>query len=130
MKRVILYQQMLGAIVRYHRLNKGMTQRDLTSVQPSSIGHLERGKGAPSITAVNKVAKDLGMKLSDLVADLERVETHLLKGECKPHKDGVATTLSVEAKGVNKDVLHQIGEKLIIEYLRDEVAKCLDKKSR
>lgn len=62
-----------GSTVRKKRFEKNLTMEklafaaDLTS---DYLGRIELGKANPSIFVVNKIAKALGIKLSELVKDL------------------------------------------------------------
>ena len=49
------------------------TLAEKADVHPTYIGLLERGQRTPGIDVAERVAKALGMKLSALVAEAERI---------------------------------------------------------
>jgi transcriptional regulator with XRE-family HTH domain len=62
-------------LVKKHRLAKKLSQEALAEkadVHPTYVGLLERGQRTPGIDAAERIAKALGMKLSQVVAEAER----------------------------------------------------------
>jgi transcriptional regulator with XRE-family HTH domain len=67
------HRHILGEIIRSHRKNVDMSQEKLAEkadLHHNYIGELERGEKAASIDTLVKIAKALGVKVRDLVADL------------------------------------------------------------
>ena len=65
----------LGAALRRLRLAAGMTQETLgaeAGVQRNFVSLIELGRTQPTITTVSKLARALGLKASELVAQAER----------------------------------------------------------
>jgi transcriptional regulator with XRE-family HTH domain len=65
--------KILGEAVRRHRSAVGLSQEKLAekaSLHPVYIGKIERGEQWISLHALLRVAKALGIKASDLIADL------------------------------------------------------------
>ena len=65
-----------GPLVKKHRLAKKLSQEVLAEkadVHPTYIGLLERGQRVPGIDVAERIAKALGMKLSQMIAEAERV---------------------------------------------------------
>jgi transcriptional regulator with XRE-family HTH domain len=59
-----------GANVRAKRIELGLTQRELgreTGVHPSYISAVERGLRNPRLRTLDRLAKGLGVKASELV---------------------------------------------------------------
>jgi transcriptional regulator with XRE-family HTH domain len=68
-----------GPLVKKHRLVKKLSQEALAEradVHPTYIGLLERGQRAPGIDVAERIAKALGRKLSQLIAQAERIALH------------------------------------------------------
>ena len=66
-------REILGETIRSHRKNMEMSQEKLAekaNLHHNYIGELERGEKAASIDTLVKIAKALGVKVRDLVADL------------------------------------------------------------
>ena len=64
-----------GAALRRMRLAAGMTQEQLgleAGVQRNFISLIELGQNQPTIGTIAKLAKALGLKASELVAEAER----------------------------------------------------------
>jgi transcriptional regulator with XRE-family HTH domain len=64
-----------GPLVKKHRLAKKLSQEALAEradVHPTYIGRLERGKRTPGLDVAERIAKALGMKLSQLILESER----------------------------------------------------------
>lgn len=66
-----------GRAVRFARMRRGMTQRDLaeaSGVSRSTIGHIERGFVNPSLTIQDQIARALDLTPAQLLeaADQER----------------------------------------------------------
>ena len=56
----------LGTIIRYERLNKGMTQAELakqSSISVSAISKMENGKRLPSMQTAIDIFRALGVRL-------------------------------------------------------------------
>lgn len=67
-----------GAALRRVRLAAGMTQEQLaleSGVQRNFISLIELGQNQPTIGTIVKLARALGMKGSELVAEAERHST-------------------------------------------------------
>jgi transcriptional regulator with XRE-family HTH domain len=65
-----------GPLVKKHRLAKKLSQEALAEradVHPTYIGLLERGKRTPGLDVAERIAKALGMKLSQLILESERI---------------------------------------------------------
>jgi len=59
----------LGERVKKYRKQKGLTQEDLAAkihVTPTYVGFIEQGQRNPSIKTADKIARALGVKLSEL----------------------------------------------------------------
>lgn len=68
-----------GPLVKKHRLAKKLSQEALAEkadVHPTCIGLLERGQRTPGIDVAERIAKALGRKLSQLIAQAERIALH------------------------------------------------------
>jgi transcriptional regulator with XRE-family HTH domain len=66
----------LGTLVKKHRLAKKLSQEALAEkadVHPTYIGLLERGQRTPGIDVAERIAIAMGMKLSHMVAEAERL---------------------------------------------------------
>ncbi|MEI6025307.1 MAG: helix-turn-helix transcriptional regulator [Betaproteobacteria bacterium] len=66
-----------GAALRRLRLAAGMSQERLgleAGVQRNFISLIETGQNQPTITTIAKLARALGMRASELVAEAERQE--------------------------------------------------------
>jgi len=66
-----------GAALRRVRLAAGLTQEQLgleADVQRNFVSLIELGQNQPTITTIAKLARALGMKASQLVAEAERQE--------------------------------------------------------
>ena len=64
-----------GPLVKKHRLAKKLSQEALAEkadVHPTYIGLLERGQRTPGIDVAERIAKAIGMKLSQMIAEAER----------------------------------------------------------
>lgn len=64
-----------GAALRRVRLAAGMTQEQLAleaGVQRNFISLIETGQNQPTISTIVKLARALGMRASELVAEAER----------------------------------------------------------
>jgi transcriptional regulator with XRE-family HTH domain len=65
----------IGATLRRLRLAAGMSQEQLgleAGVQRNFISLIETGQNQPTISTIAKLARALGMKASELVAEAER----------------------------------------------------------
>ena len=74
-------QTTLGEVVREKRLAAGLSQERLAeaaNLHRNYIGLVERGVNAPSVTALDSMARALGCNASDLLRVVEqRLETRL-----------------------------------------------------
>jgi transcriptional regulator with XRE-family HTH domain len=64
-----------GAALRRLRLAKGLSQEQLgleAGVQRNFISLIETGQNQPTISTIAKLARPLGLKASELVAEAER----------------------------------------------------------
>lgn len=67
-----------GVALRRVRLAAGMSQERLgleAGVQRNFISLIETGQNQPTITTIAKLARALGMRASELVAEAERQDT-------------------------------------------------------
>ena len=67
------YQKTIGETIRKHRRIAKISQEKLAEkaeLHPVYLGQLERGEQTASVYALLRVAKALGVRLRDLVADL------------------------------------------------------------
>ena len=67
-----------GAALRRVRLAAGLTQEQLgleSGVQRNFISLIETGQNQPTINTIAKLARALGMRASELVAEAERAVT-------------------------------------------------------
>jgi transcriptional regulator with XRE-family HTH domain len=65
----------IGTALRRLRLAAGMTQEELgleAGVQRNFVSLIELGHNQPTISTIAKLARALGMKASELVAEAER----------------------------------------------------------
>lgn len=70
------YELPFGAALRRLRRAAGMTQEQLgleAGVQRNFISLIETGQNQPTINTIARLARALGMKASELVAEAERV---------------------------------------------------------
>lgn len=61
---------LVGQAIAEARAEKGMSQRDLSSasgVMQADISKIEKGKGNPTITTLQKIAKSLGRTVASLL---------------------------------------------------------------
>jgi transcriptional regulator with XRE-family HTH domain len=64
-----------GPLVRKHRQARKLSQEALAEkagLHPTYIGLLERSQRTPTIDIAERIAKAVGLKLSQLVAEAER----------------------------------------------------------
>jgi transcriptional regulator with XRE-family HTH domain len=64
-----------GAIVRRLREEHGWTLADFgrkADMNPTYLGFLERGENVPTLTAVLRLAKVLGVEAADVIREVER----------------------------------------------------------
>jgi transcriptional regulator with XRE-family HTH domain len=69
------YELPFGATLRRLRMAAGLTQEQLgldAGVQRNFISLIETGQNQPTITTISKLARALGMKASELVAEAEK----------------------------------------------------------
>jgi DNA-binding XRE family transcriptional regulator len=65
----------LGAVLRKHRLELGLSQRGLAAItghQRTHLGMIEDGLSNPSLEMVEDLARALGHTLGQLLAEAER----------------------------------------------------------
>ena len=63
----------IGEIVRHLRLERALSQEDLadeTGLHTNHIGFIERGQKMPTVGALRRIARALGMRLSELLGQL------------------------------------------------------------
>jgi ribosome-binding protein aMBF1 (putative translation factor) len=64
-----------GPLVKKHRLAKKLSQEalaEIADVHPTYVGLLERRQRTPGIDVAERIAKALGLKLSQMIAEAER----------------------------------------------------------
>jgi transcriptional regulator with XRE-family HTH domain len=69
------YELPFGAALRRLRLSAGLSQEQLgfeAGVQRNFISLIELGQNQPTISTISKLARALGLKASELVAEAER----------------------------------------------------------
>lgn len=62
-------KHIIGARIRFLRKDKELTQEELahlSSLHPTYIGQLERGEKNPTIATMERIARSLGISLSEL----------------------------------------------------------------
>jgi len=67
------HQKIIGESIRKHRKEAGMTQEKLaekSDLHPVYVGEVERGEQAVSVHALVRIARALGVRLRDLVAEV------------------------------------------------------------
>ena len=67
----------VGERIRYHRLQRGMSQEKLAlmaGINPAFLGHLERGLKSPTMTTLDKIVEALGLSYSEFFDDTIRPE--------------------------------------------------------
>jgi transcriptional regulator with XRE-family HTH domain len=65
-----------GPLVKKQRLAKKLTQEalaEMADVHPTYIGLLERGQRTPGIDVAERIARAIGLKLSQIIAKAERM---------------------------------------------------------
>ena len=70
-------QKAFGKAVREARLRSNMSQESLaeaSGLDRTYIGGVERGERNPSLVALKKIASGLGLKLSNLFEEMQRLE--------------------------------------------------------
>jgi transcriptional regulator with XRE-family HTH domain len=118
----------IGERLRRLRLERGLSQRDLSEpgVSYAYISRIEAGARTPSVKALRKLARKLGVTV-------EQLET----GERTPLQEGLAlagldysTLTPKELRGVQsaaddgaRDAARQAGEEVLEERRKAEVAK-------
>ena len=73
------YRCILGENIRRYRKKKQMTQEDLaelTGMQPSSVGKVERGQANPSIKTIQRFSEALEVDLPELFVDQTSDDLH------------------------------------------------------
>jgi transcriptional regulator with XRE-family HTH domain len=64
-----------GPLVKKRRLAKKLSQEvlaEMADVHPTYVGLLERGQRIPGIDVAERIARALGLKLSQLIIEAER----------------------------------------------------------
>ncbi|MBK7251486.1 MAG: hypothetical protein PGMFKBFP_02792 [Anaerolineales bacterium] len=64
-----------GAVVRARRTEQGVAQEtlaDLSGVERSHLGKVERGEHMPTLALILRIAKALGCSSAELMAETER----------------------------------------------------------
>lgn len=72
----------LGQLVKRHRLAKNLSQEALAEkadVHSTYVSLLENGHRAPGIDVAERIAKALGLKLSQLIIEAERANKNFTK---------------------------------------------------
>jgi len=67
------YRVVLGAAIRDQRMRLRLTQECLAEkadLHPNYLGRVERGEEHVSLMALRRIAKALGVRVRDLVADI------------------------------------------------------------
>lgn len=60
----------VGERIRYHRLQRGMSQEKLAllaGINPAFLGHLERGLKSPTFTTLDKIVEALELNYSEFL---------------------------------------------------------------
>jgi ribosome-binding protein aMBF1 (putative translation factor) len=68
------FAKKMGAILQEARRKKGMTQEQLADkadFHRTYIGFMEQGVYSPNLYSLSKIAKALGVKLSDLIKKID-----------------------------------------------------------
>ena len=71
--RPLRHQKVIGEAIRRFRKRAGFSQEKLAEkadLHPVYIGELERGEESASIAALMRIAKALGVRVRDLVAEI------------------------------------------------------------
>lgn len=66
-------RKIIGESIRRHRKAAGLTQEKLAEkadLHPVYVGEVERGEQTASVEALVRIAKAVGVRLRDLVADV------------------------------------------------------------
>jgi transcriptional regulator with XRE-family HTH domain len=69
------FAKLFGVVVRQLRHDAGFSQEEFATychLHRTYIGSIERGEKNVTLTTANKIAKALGIKLSDLILQMER----------------------------------------------------------
>jgi transcriptional regulator with XRE-family HTH domain len=67
------YQKIIGDAIRRYRKQARLTQEELAEkadLHPVYVGEVERGEQTVSVHALIRIAKALGVRLRDLVAEV------------------------------------------------------------
>jgi XRE family transcriptional regulator, regulator of sulfur utilization len=67
------HRRVVGEAVRAYRKRAGLSQEELAKraeLHPNYIGEIERGKYSISLDPLLRIAKALGVRVRDLVADI------------------------------------------------------------
>jgi len=71
------HQPALGAAIRQLRTQRGVTQEDLAhdaGITTGTLSLIERGQSNPTWATVKRIAKALGVSMSDLAKAADRLE--------------------------------------------------------
>ena len=69
------FSELLGLAVKRHRERLALSQETLAEradIHRTHVGFIERGERSPSVDVAAKVARALGLTLSELAAEIER----------------------------------------------------------
>lgn len=67
------HQKIIGEAIRRFRKHAALSQEELAEradLHPVYLGNVERGRESASVFALLRIAKALGVRLSDLVAEV------------------------------------------------------------
>lgn len=67
-------QASFGKVLKHHRTAKGWSQMKLAAeaeLHLNAYGKIERGEQFPTLHTIKKLSDALGVKMSDLILDLE-----------------------------------------------------------
>ncbi len=70
-------QRALGQAIREMRSERGFSQETVAlnaEIEPSWLSHIERGRHNPSWATVQRIAAAIGVQVSDLALQAERLE--------------------------------------------------------
>ena len=74
------YSKFLGQYLKQIRIEKGMSQSDLSAVLGNNfqnVSAMERGEFTPTIHTVHKIAQAFGMSLSEFILGFESFLQHV-----------------------------------------------------
>jgi transcriptional regulator with XRE-family HTH domain len=98
-------ESVLGNSIRQHRLALGLSLEELgarASLSKSFLSRVERGRAVPSILTLRRIARAMGVGLTELLADLEEYDERKLvvvrrTGRAEMTGDGTDFGYSYEA---------------------------------